>query len=617
MNSHIFRNADALWNLIVQILGKGLPFQPLNRWVSRQLKKDMDFVADLQAAHVLGERTGLIHCLLRLGRRITIADHQLDTQAGLAASMVAFRSTLGQRVEILVNESEVLHPSPRSLKRKLLIVMTMAAMLVASILPQAIAESSLSRNNTMKEHLATLALLIGMTAPTAADAVQEQPTATEKSVELKTTPDELPAAVRNFNGMLVGRLAAKDVEKGKFVVYVDAVPRVWRNSRAENPKSIVGKTIEVGGVFGKFLDVLVVTRTGETLEFECKHDGEQLLFPGELLRKVAPYKAEDYPVLPDGFRGFRGAVNAEIVKKDPETFELILKVHKVIDTWKENSAKKPESIEGKTMMLAGFWNRKEAYHNLKVGDRIEAGMQHLAKASDHMNLAEFVRKTGDVPSSRPKKQRETAAAGGLTRELRGFRGMLVGKLVTKDVERGTFTIKVDAVPRVWNNNKSSNPKSFIGKNADAGGVHGKMLDALVVTRIGETIEFGALHEEGGRLRVGEVLRKVAPVKKGDYPELPDGFRGFKGMLVGKVIKKDEHLMDLIIEVKSIDRVFDGSRAKQADNIVGKRAMLAGFWRRKEVFHSIEVGDIIRCGVEHPQRLSDHLSVIESVKKVEE
>jgi hypothetical protein len=29
-----------------------------------------------------------------------------------------------------------------------------------------------------------------------------------------------------------------------------------------------------------------------------------------------------------------------------------------------------------------------------------------------------------------------------------------------------------------------------------------------------------------------------------------------------------------------------------------------------------VGDTIECGIEHPQYLSDHLSVIESLKKVE-
>lgn len=82
---------------------------------------------------------------------------------------------------------------------------------------------------------------------------------------------------------------SKDIEKGIFLVLVDAVPRVWQGNKAEDPKSIVGKTAEVTGVFGKFLEVLVEMRTGETIEFECKHDGDRLRFPGELLRKVAPF----------------------------------------------------------------------------------------------------------------------------------------------------------------------------------------------------------------------------------------------------------------------------------------------------------------------------------------
>lgn len=218
-------------------------------------------------------------------------------------------------------------------------------------------------------------------------------TTVQAKVELKSTPDSLPDGMRNFNGMLLGRLAAKDVEKGTFLVRVDAVPRVWRNSKAEDPKSVVGKTVKVNGVFGKFLDVLVVTRKGETLEFECKHDGGGLTFPGEMLRKVAPFDPKDYPELPEEFRGFHGAVLADIKKKDPETMELIVEVRKVTETWKESRAKKPESIQGKQMMLAGFWNRREAYHNLKVGDRIEAGMRHISLRGNHLSLAKFVRKT--------------------------------------------------------------------------------------------------------------------------------------------------------------------------------------------------------------------------------
>ena len=210
----------------------------------------------------------------------------------------------------------------------------------------------------------------------------------------KKTPDALPDGMERFNGMLVGRLLSKDVERGTFVVNVDAIPRVWRNSKAKNPKSIVGKNLEVDGVFGKWLDVLLLIQVGETLEFEARHDGgSRLTFPGEMLRKVAPFKPSDYPELPEAFRGFQGAIKGKIVRKDPETLELIVEVEQVTDTWKGNAAKKPESIEGKPMLLAGFWQRKETYHGLKVGDQIEAGLNHISRQSDHVSVAEFVRKT--------------------------------------------------------------------------------------------------------------------------------------------------------------------------------------------------------------------------------
>ncbi|MBD3671961.1 MAG: M56 family metallopeptidase [Planctomycetaceae bacterium] len=618
--AHI-KQGDAIWIMISRIMICLCPFQPLHRWVARQLLKEMDFVADLQAIRTLQESSGLIHSLIRLGQQMSCGECNRTVKTGLVAGMVAFRSTLATRVEILLNETGEYAPATRSLQSQLLIVMTVGAILLSSCLPKAVSQTPQTRNSLMKHPIMTLAVLVGLTAPQNSEAIEEPVAKVEKSVELKTSPDPLPEGIHNFNGMLVGRLAAKDVEKGTFVAYVDAVPRVWRNSRAENPKSIVGKTIEISGVFGKFLDVLVVTRTGETIEFECKYDGGNLVFPGELLRKVAPYKAEDYPELPEGFRGFRGVLDGEIVKKDPNTFELILKVNKVLETGDESASKNPESIEGKHLMLAGFWNKKELYHSLKEKSRVRVGVRHISRRSDHLDVTSVTRIEKPLSSrldgNKMEREEGEMKAGMLPRELRGFRGMLVGKLVKKDIERGTFTIEVDAVPRVWNNNRASNPKAYIGKQAHAEGVHSQLLDALIVTRVGETLEFGALEDEEGRLRVGEVLRKVAPVKEGDYPELPSGFRGYKGMLTGKITQKDDHLKAVMIEVQSIDQPFEGNRAKDAETIVGKRATLAGFWKRQEAFNGLSVGDTIRCGVEHPQLLSDHLSVIESVRKVDE
>ena len=208
--------------------------------------------------------------------------------------------------------------------------------------------------------------------------------------------------------MLVGRLVTKDVEKGTFILNVDAVPRVWRNSKAENPKSVIGKNVEVDGVSGKWLDVLLLVKRGETLEFEARHDGgSRLTFPGELLRKVAPYDPKDYPVLPEEFRG---AVAAEIVKKDPETFEMIVRVDRVLDTWNNNRAKSTSSIEGKQMMVAGFWRRKEQYHGLKVGNQIEIGLHHIGLRSDHLTVAEFVRKTTRRPDQQTADRGQTGGS---------------------------------------------------------------------------------------------------------------------------------------------------------------------------------------------------------------
>lgn len=616
---------DAIWNLLIQLVQRVFPFQPLNRIVRRQIQVAMDFAADESAARTLGEQQGLVQCLIRLGDQMLDRRMLTWTQSGLVAGMTAFRSTLGQRVEKLLDGNRPNANVPPMARLTVLAGLTVCAMSAASLAPLAVAEKksdasknqfSLTQVGTMKPQLATLGLLLGLTSPIAADEPQPSSAPAKQLTELKTTADPLPEGLRQFNGMLVGRLAAKDVEKGTFLVAVDAVPRVWRNSKAENPKSIVGKTVQVTGVFGKFLDVLVTTRTGETLEFECKHDGNALVFPGELLRKVAAYNAEDYPVLPEEFRGFRGVLLASVVKKDPETFELIVKVEKVTNVWKENSAKQPESIVGKQAMIAGFWNRKEAYHNLKVGSQIQVGIQHIGRQSDHLTVAEFVRPTDAVSGSMPEMKEEEVSEG-MTNGVRGFRGMLVGRLVKKDVERGTLTVTVDAVPRVWQNNQSSVPKSLIGQNVDAEGVQGKMLDALVVARIGETVEFGALHDGGDRLRVGEVLRKVDPVKPGDYPELPDDFRGFKGILVGKVIKKNEHLWELIVEVSEVKKSFENDRSRNANSIVGKQIMLSGFWNRKDAYHDISAGDKIQTGVEHPQKLGDQMSVIEGIRKLDE
>jgi hypothetical protein len=468
----------------------------------------------------------------------------------------------------------------------------------------------------MKQLIAMI-MLAGLMAPAMAEDGRSSKNAAQQSAATQNSPAKLPKQAAGLSGALIGKVVTKDVEGGSFVIQVDAVPRVWKKSTAKNPKSLVGKNIEVDGLTGKWLDVLLLAKKGETLEVAVRHDGgNQLTFIGEMFRKVAPYSAEDYPVLPDAFRGFRGAATATIVKKDPNMSEMVITVNSVTDTWQNNQAKKPASIEGKPALLVGFWNRKEVYNNLKAGDRIEVGLQHIGGQSDVLSVSEFVRKSKKSAASSQSGER-AQSEGGFPAGMRGFNGMVVGRLVKKDVERGTFVVNVDAVPSVWKNSKAENPKSIVKRNVEIDGVHGRWLDVLLLVKKGETLEFEARHDGEARLTFpGELLRKVAPYKPEDYPALPEAFRGFEGSIAATIIKKDPESLELIVEVKRILETAKSSGAKKPNSIQGKQMMLAGFWHKKDTYHGLKIGDQIEASIKHVGRQSDHLSVDKFVRKVD-
>jgi hypothetical protein len=466
----------------------------------------------------------------------------------------------------------------------------------------------------MRRRITILAILTALALPAAAEDKKEPEARPARPVITRKTVDPLPDSAAKFSGVLVGRVVTKDVEKGTLVLNVDAVPRQWGKAKCENPRSVIGKNIAIDGVSGRFLDILLLARDGDTLELGARHDGGSgLTFPGELFRKAAPFKAEDYPILPEDFRGFTGAVSGKIVKKSSEKLELIVEIEGVLDVWKKNGAKKPDSIKGKQAMVTGFWRRKEQYHELKVGDRIEFGIQHPIPRSDHLTVAEFIRKprTETAGKDKPRASRKGTekSEGGLPAGIRRFNGMVVGRLVSKDIEKGTFSVTVDAVPRVWRNSKAEDPKSIIGKTIEIDGVFGKWLDVLLLVKKGETLECEAKHDGGDSLTFpGEMIRKVAPVKPGDYPELPEGFRGFNGFVSGKIVKKDSQLMELMVQIEKVTNTSDKNRAKKPESIVGKKAIVVGFWRKKEAYAGLKVGDTIECALQHITPRSDHLNV---------
>ena len=154
-----------------------------------------------------------------------------------------------------------------------------------------------------------------------------------------------------------------------------------------------------------------------------------------------------------------------------ETCQLIVEVEHILKTSGDSQAKDAKSIEGEKAMLPGFWQRKEAYHSIEVGDRIETGIQHIGLRSDHLTVAESLRKTNAESDAKSKREGDgkaeatetEEAATGFPEGMRGFRGMFTGTIVSKDVEKGEFIVKAESVDRVWPQNKATNTKSCEGR----------------------------------------------------------------------------------------------------------------------------------------------------------
>ena len=187
--------------------------------------------------------------------------------------------------------------------------------------------------------------------------------------------------------------------------------------------------------------------------------------------------------------------------------------------------------------------------------------------------------------------------GGLPDGLEQFSGMLIGKMVDRDVERGRFTVDVQYVARVWENNKARKPRSVVGKQVTVSGVTGKWLDELLLVRPGETVEFEAQHRGGNELTFpGEWLKKVPAFDPAQHPVPPEGLRGFSGMVTGQIVKKNQTSRELHLRIDAIEKPFEKNRARSAKDVDRQRNCARRFLGSDEqAVRQVGEGDRIRAG----------------------
>jgi RNA polymerase sigma factor (sigma-70 family) len=116
-----------------------------------------------------------------------------------------------------------------------------------------------------------------------------------------------------------------------------------------------------------------------------------------------------------------------------------------------------------------------------------------------------------LPDERPRaaEQAEAPKIDKAPEDLYGFSGEVVGKLVSKDAEKGSLVLEVRKVTNVWKGNKAPKPKSAEGKTLRIDGVFGKFLDVLVTLKEGDGVQIEVKHVKGDNLTfLGELLKKV-------------------------------------------------------------------------------------------------------------
>ena len=189
----------------------------------------------------------------------------------------------------------------------------------------------------------------------------------------------------NFYAIVIGRLRSKDIELGEIELDVDYVI----SDRAKVNQELIGNRIKLVGISGAFLDNLLQIKRGETIKIRTgDYDSDKKVlgfgYKFQVLERTPPFKPEDFGVPPKDFRGFDGELTGKIVES--EGYEVVLEPTEIKPS-NENKAGQPESIKGKRIRVAGFYNQhSDLYADLHEGDTIRLSVSHRNPASDSLQV---------------------------------------------------------------------------------------------------------------------------------------------------------------------------------------------------------------------------------------
>ena len=200
-----------------------------------------------------------------------------------------------------------------------------------------------------------------------------------------------------------------------------------------------------------------------------------------------------------------------------------------------------------------------------------------------------------------------------------FYSIVIGRLKSKDIELGEFTMEVDYATL----NRYSNSwvkDEIMGKIVKVTGVSGQFRDNLLLIKKGQTLKVrtGGYASASKTLSFAHkfnVLERAVPFSPDAHGVPPESFRGFGGVIKGKVLEASGY--EVLLLAEDIVSVEDSNKASDTNSIKDKRVRISGFFNdHADKFNSLQTNDTIQVGIQHRNRVFDMFDVTDVLEIVE-
>ena len=252
----------------------------------------------------------------------------------------------------------------------------------------------------------------------------------------------------------------------------------------------------------------------------------------------------------------------------------------------------------------------------KLGEDLKEAVES-GKMTKDKAIAEYIKAGGSLGEGKSGGKEGGKVVGkgesekGKGKGRSNFYSIVIGRLKSRDIELGEFSMEVDYATLNRYTSKWIKDE-IIGKTVRVSGVSGQFRDNLLLIKKGQTLKVrtsGYIAEDKTLLFAHKfnVLERAVPFDPEAHGVPPKEFRGFEGVLKGKIIEVGGY--EVLMEIEKVISTSKESKAVAPNSIKGKRVRLAGFYPQYEnLFKELRPTDIIQIGARHEDVVFDMFQV---------